>query len=112
MLSENQIITYKTEGLIKSSACLSEDKIKELNSALEKYLEEHKDENTEFVSGLYERDSDFLKFAMYPEIITEVKQLIGKDVILWGSSLFCKNEKNGKETPWHQDGEYLSLIHI
>ena len=52
MLSDNQITTYKTEGLAKSSTCLSEDKIKELNKALEKYLEEHKDENIEFVSGL------------------------------------------------------------
>ena len=108
MLSDSQIATYKTEGLTKSSTCLSEDKIKELNKALEKYLEEHKDENTEFVSGLYERDSDFLKFAMYPEIVSEVKQLIGEDIILWGSSLFCKKEKNGKETPWHQDGELLA----
>ena len=88
MLSDNQIATYKTEGLTKSSTCLSEDKIKDLNKALEKYLEEHKDENTEFVSGLYERDADFLKFAMYPEIVSEVKQLIGEDIILWGSSLF------------------------
>ena len=69
MLSDSQIATYKTEGLTKSSTCLSEDKIKELNKALEKYLEEHKDENTEFVSGLYERDSDFLKFAMYPDCL-------------------------------------------
>ena len=51
----------------------------------------------------------FLKFAMYPEIINEVKQLIGEDIILWGSSLFCKKEKNGKETPWHQDGEYWPI---
>ncbi len=42
MLSDNQITTYKTEGLTKSSTCLSEDKIRELNKALEKYLEEHK----------------------------------------------------------------------
>ena len=34
---------------------------------------------------------------MYPEIINEVKQLIGDDIILWGSSLFCKKEKNGKK---------------
>ena len=46
---------------------------------------------------------------MYPEIISEVKQLIGDDIILWGSSLFCKKEKNGKETPWHQDGEYWPI---
>ena len=45
----------------------------------------------------------------YPEIINEVKQLIGEDIILWGSSLFCKAQKTGNETPWHQDGEYWPI---
>ena len=109
MLSENQISIYKKDGLVKSSTFLSDDKVKDLNNELDKYLDDHKDENTEFVSWLYEKDNNFLKFAMYPEIISEVKQLIGDDIILWGSSLFCKKEKNGKETPWHQDGEYLPI---
>ena len=109
MLSDSQIKTYNTDWLVKSSAQLSKDKVKDLNSALDKYLEDHKDENNEFVSGLYERDSKFLEFALYPEIIEEVKQLLGEDIILWGSSLFCKKEKNGKETPWHQDGEYWPI---
>ena len=87
MLSDSQIKTYNTDGLVKSSAQLSKDKVKDLNSALDKYLEDHKDENNEFVSGLYERDSKFLEFALYPEIIEEVKQLLGEDIILWGLSL-------------------------
>ncbi len=109
MLNNGQIKTYDSEGLVKSSTQLSTNKIKDLNLALDKYLEEHKYENNEFVSGLYERDDKFLEFAIYPEIIEEVKQLIGEDIILWGSSLFCKKEKNGKETPWHQDGEYWPI---
>ena len=98
MLSENQLSIYKKDGLVKSSTCLSNDKVQDLNNALDKYLDDHKDENTEFVSGLYERDSDFLKFAMYPEIISEVKQLIGEDIVLWGSSLFCKKKKWQRNT--------------
>ena len=34
MLSDNQLSIYKKEGLVKSSTCLSEDKIKDLNKAL------------------------------------------------------------------------------
>ena len=109
MLNDDQIKIYQNEGLIKSQTCLSKDKVKELNLALDKYLLEHKNENNEFVSGLYERDEAFLKFALYPEIINEVKQLIGEDIILWGSSLFCKAQKTGNETPWHQDGEYWPI---
>ena len=64
MLSEDQLSIYRNDGLVKSKTCLSDDKIKDLNNALDKYLADHKNENTEFVSGLYERDSEFLKFAM------------------------------------------------
>ena len=109
MLNEDQIKLYQNEGLIKSPTCLSKNKVEELNSALDKYLLDHKNENNEFVSGLYERDEAFLRFALYPEIIEEVKQLIGEDIILWGSSLFCKAKKTGNETPWHQDGEYWPI---
>ena len=109
MLNKEQLLNYQNEGLVISSTCLSKYKIKEMNMALDKYLLDHKNENNEFVSGLYERDQAFLKFALYPEIIDEVKQLIGEDVILWGSSLFCKAEKTGNETPWHQDGEYWPI---
>ena len=44
MLSVDQIRTYNTDGLVKSSIQLSSDKIKDLNSALDKYLEDHKGE--------------------------------------------------------------------
>tara|TARA_B100000902_G_scaffold345055_1_gene350831 strand:+ start:1657 stop:2418 length:762 start_codon:yes stop_codon:yes gene_type:complete len=109
MLNKEQILDYQNEGLVKSATCLSKDKINQMNQALDNYLFNHKKENNEFVSGLYERDNEFLKFGLYPEIINEVKQLIGEDIILWGSSLFCKAEKTGNETPWHQDGEYWPI---
>ena len=60
---KDQLSIYKKEGLVKSETCLSDDKIKDLNNALDKYLVNHKDENTEFVSGLYERDSEFSKIC-------------------------------------------------
>ena len=38
-----------------------------------------------------------------------VEQLIGPDIALWNSSFFAKPAKNGKATPWHQDGEYWPI---
>ena len=46
MLSEDQLSIYKKDGLVKSSTCLSDDKVKDLNNALDKYLDDHKNENT------------------------------------------------------------------
>ena len=60
MLSEDQLSIYKKDGLVKSSTCLSDDKVKDLNNALDKYLDDHKDENTEFVSGYTKEIAIFL----------------------------------------------------
>ena len=38
MLNKEHIQTYNKEGLVVSSTCLSNDKVKELNLALNKYL--------------------------------------------------------------------------
>jgi len=38
-----------------------------------------------------------------------VEQLIGPNIILWGSQVFCKPERIGREVPWHQDGQYWPI---
>jgi ectoine hydroxylase-related dioxygenase (phytanoyl-CoA dioxygenase family) len=37
------------------------------------------------------------------------RQLIGEDIILWGTTIFGKPAMSGKETPWHQDGDYYPI---
>lgn len=51
----------------------------------------------------------WLEFATHPELVATARQLIGDDIILWGTTLFGKPPLNGKETPWHQDGEYYPI---
>ena len=72
MLNDDQINIYQNEGLIKSPTCLSEHKVKELNLALDKYLLEHKNENNEFVSGLYERDEAFLNLHFFQKLLMKL----------------------------------------
>ena len=36
-------------------------------------------------------------------------QILGPDVLLWGSQLFCKPAAVGMEIPWHQDGAYWPI---
>ena len=73
MLNEDQVKLYQNEGLIKSPTCLSKIKVEELNSALDKYLLDHKNENNEFVSGLYERDEAFLRLYSFEKYLRYFK---------------------------------------
>src|SRR4051812_11753231 len=44
-----------------------------------------------------------------PRIVSYVKDLLGNDVIGWGSHFFCKMPGDGKRVSWHQDASYWPL---
>jgi non-haem Fe2+, alpha-ketoglutarate-dependent halogenase len=44
-----------------------------------------------------------------PRIVGYVKDLLGEDVIGWGSHFFCKMPGDGKRVSWHQDASYWPL---
>lgn len=45
----------------------------------------------------------FMEIAAHPRILDLIEQLIGPDIILWGSVLFHKRAHQGPLTPWHRD---------
>lgn len=51
----------------------------------------------------------WLDFARHPDILDMVADLIGEDIILWGTTVFGKPARTGKATPWHQDGQYWPI---
>jgi non-heme Fe2+,alpha-ketoglutarate-dependent halogenase len=45
----------------------------------------------------------------HPRIVAYVRDLLGDDVVAWGSHYFCKMPRDGKSVPWHQDASYWPL---
>ena len=45
----------------------------------------------------------------HPRIVAHVADLLGEDVIGWGSHFFCKMPGDGKRVSWHQDASYWPL---
>lgn len=45
----------------------------------------------------------------HPRIVACVKDLLGENVIAWGSHFFCKMPGDGKRVSWHQDSSYWPL---
>ena len=52
---------------------------------------------------------EFFEYATQPAFLDIVEQLIGPDIILWASTVFCKPAREGLEVPWHQDGQYWPI---
>jgi non-heme Fe2+,alpha-ketoglutarate-dependent halogenase len=45
----------------------------------------------------------------HPRIVQCVRDLLGENVIGWGSHYFCKMPRDGKTVHWHQDASYWPL---
>jgi ectoine hydroxylase-related dioxygenase (phytanoyl-CoA dioxygenase family) len=45
----------------------------------------------------------------HPRIVAHVKDLLGENVVAWGSHYFCKLPGDGKAVAWHQDASYWPL---
>jgi non-heme Fe2+,alpha-ketoglutarate-dependent halogenase len=44
-----------------------------------------------------------------PRIVACVRDLLGENVIAWGSHFFCKMPHDGRRVSWHQDASYWPL---
>jgi ectoine hydroxylase-related dioxygenase (phytanoyl-CoA dioxygenase family) len=60
-------------------------------------------------SQLLRGDRAWLEFSTHPPILDLVEQLIGADIILWGTNLFAKPAAKGRRIPFHRDGQYWPI---
>ncbi len=108
-LSATEIETYRRDGIIVPKTGLNAATVAELRAKLASFLAEQKITDADYVPDIIERDPTWLRYGVMPEILDAVAQLIGQDIIIWGSALFCKAGVGGKATPWHQDGHYWPI---
>ncbi|MGB7299768.1 MAG: phytanoyl-CoA dioxygenase family protein [Burkholderiaceae bacterium] len=108
-LSTSEIDQYESDGILIPSTPLSNDVLADLRDAVDSFLSELETDNADFIPNVLDLQPDWIRFAQQPEILGPVTDLIGDNVILWGSGLFCKSATGGKATPWHQDGQYWPI---
>lgn len=108
-LNADEIARYRADGIVVPTTGLGSATVAELRAKLDSFLEEQGITDADYVPDIIDRDPTWLRFGVMPEILDAVAQLIGEDIIIWGSALFCKAGKGGKATPWHQDGHYWPI---
>jgi non-heme Fe2+,alpha-ketoglutarate-dependent halogenase len=63
----------------------------------------------------YSISTAHLKYGMVYDLLTEprlvavVSDLLGENVVAWGSHFFCKMPGDGQRVAWHQDASYWPL---
>ena len=108
-LNAQEIAAYRQDGIVVPRQGLAPRTVAMLQAKLDSFLKEQGITDADYVPDIIERDASWLAIGVMPEILNAVAQLIGEDIIIWGSALFCKAGKGGRATPWHQDGHYWPI---
>jgi ectoine hydroxylase-related dioxygenase (phytanoyl-CoA dioxygenase family) len=118
MLTLSEIATYQRDGLVAPHVRLSAETNAQMRAALERLLAFRSDVPQESLicphittqrAGGDVIAQEWLDFALNPLVLDCVEQLIGPNIVLWGSQVFCKPAHTGRRVPWHQDGKYWPI---
>ena len=109
-LSSNQLKQYEEKGFISPINVFSKDKAKQIRNEIEliekkrpKELEKTGRYNAHLISPLLDEVTHNSK------ILDAVQSLIGKDILVCGTTLFIKNPNEKGFVSYHQDAKYIGL---
>ncbi len=105
VLTADQIAAFNRDGYLKGIRIFGNEEISGVRGYFDELLA-----NTLAAGGdSYSISTAHLRYGgVYdlltdPRIVAHVKDLLGENVIAWGSHFFCKMPGDGKRVSWHQD---------
>jgi hypothetical protein len=110
-LTPEQIAAFNRDGYIKGIRIFDDEEIaahrRYLDALLARVMAAGGSSYSIMTAHLkYGKVYDLLRL---PRIVAHVKDLLGENVIGWGSHFFCKLPHDGKTVAWHQDAIYWPL---
>ena len=120
-LTAEELSRYRKDGFIIPKPALPGPLFKRLSDALQERLELlGATQRPDFIplphtpgvdasEAEIENARDFFAVATDEFILNIIEQVIGGNIVLWASALFCKPASTGLEVPWHQDGQYWPI---
>ena len=118
LLSDAEVAHYKTHGYVTPRYRLPTDVLSGLRVSVETLIDGNASLRPEQLAGAHIKNNqdtgvkgntDLLGFTQHPDLLDAVEQLIGPDIIMWGSQVFSKPAGDGMAIPWHQDGQYWPM---
>jgi len=110
-LTREQVTTFNRDGYLKPLRIFDGREIAAIREYFDKLLAETlaAGGNSYSISTAHLRYGRVYDLLTHPRIVACVKDLLGDDVIAWGSHFFCKMPGDGKRVSWHQDASYWPL---
>ncbi|MEQ8235030.1 MAG: phytanoyl-CoA dioxygenase family protein [Gammaproteobacteria bacterium] len=119
-LTPDEVAAYAADGQVTPAWRLPDDLLARMRGALEELVARHAPSPPDFIPlphvapvdddpAAVELAREFFALVTHPLLLDLVEPLIGPDIILWTSAVFCKPPATGLEVPWHQDGQYWPI---
>ena len=106
-LTEEQVAGFRRDGFVFPVDGLSADEAAAAVDCLERY---ERDTGEEVMATLAHKSHLpfrlFSDIVRHPRILDAVEDLIGPDILCWGSSFFVKEPRDPGYVSWHCDTNY------
>ncbi len=110
-LRSEQVEAFNREGFLTPLAIFNDGEVaghrRYFDALLEKTLAAGGDSYS--ISSAHLKHGRVHDLLTHPRIVNRVKDLLGDNVIAFGSHFFCKMPGDGKAVAWHQDASYWPL---
>ncbi len=110
-LTPEQIAAFNRDGYLAGIRIFDEEEI----TGIRHYFDELLARTLAAGGDSYSISTAHLRYGRvydiltHPRITARIRDLLGDNVIAWGSHFFCKMPGDGKRVSWHQDSSYWPL---
>ena len=111
VLTADQVAAFNRDGYLKGIRIFDHEEIRRIRTYFDGLLA-----RTLAAGGdSYSISTAHLRYGGVYDLLTDsrivayVKDLLGENLVAWGSHFFCKMPGDGKRVSWHQDSSYWPL---
>ncbi|MEM8670293.1 MAG: phytanoyl-CoA dioxygenase family protein [Planctomycetota bacterium] len=111
VLTTDQVRTWNKDGYLGPIDIYSQDEILDIREYFDRLLAETfaAGQDSYSISSAHLKHPRVWDMLNHPKLVDYVSDLLGENVVGWGSHFFCKMPGDGKQVDWHQDCSYWPL---
>jgi non-heme Fe2+,alpha-ketoglutarate-dependent halogenase len=111
ILTADEIARYNRDGYLKPFRIFDPDEIAAIRAYFDDLLERaiQTGGNSYSISTAHLKYGPVYDLLANPRIVAYVADLLGDNIVGWGSHFFCKMPHDGRRVAWHQDASYWPL---
>ena len=111
VLTAEQVESYNRDGFVRPLDIFTSAEITGIRQYFDRLLADAiaQGGDSYSISTAHLQHGGVYDILTHPRIVRKVADLLGEDVIAWGSHFFCKMPGDGRSVAWHQDASYWPL---